>query len=56
MILPVAFLLGGLLGWNRAAKRGGSTADKLQYGVTHGIAFLLAALLVTLLADMIGFV
>jgi len=47
MILPIAFLLGFLFGWVRAAKRGGQRLDKLQYGATHGIAFMLLALLTT---------
>ncbi len=56
MILPIAFLAGGLLGWFRAAKRGGTTLDKLQYAGAHGLAFALLALVATILADLIGVV
>lgn len=56
MILPIAFLLGALLGWFRASKRGGNRLDKLQYAAAHGIAFVLLALLVTIAADWAGYV
>ena len=56
MILPIAFLFGGLIGWLRAAKRGGVLADKLLYGTVFGLLFMLAALIITLLADLTGIV
>jgi len=56
MILPIAFLIGALIGWFRASKRNGNTLDKLQYAATHGIALLLLALLITITADWAGFV
>ena len=31
MLLPTAFVLGALLGWQRAGRRGGDRLDKLQY-------------------------
>ena len=43
MILPIAFLIGAIFGWVRAAKRGGNRLDSMQYAATHGIAFLLLA-------------
>ena len=55
MILPLAFLIGAGLGWYRAAKRGGTTLDKLQYGAAHGFALFLLTLTVTILLDIIGF-
>ena len=48
MILPIAFLVGAALGWLRASRRGGNTLDKLQYGVAHGLAFALLALLIVI--------
>ncbi len=56
MILPVAFICGFAIGWWRAQKRGGTTADKVQYGAAHGIAVSLLALAVTLAADWAGIV
>lgn len=47
MIVIAAFLIGAVIGWMRAAKAGGATADKLQYAVAHGIALALAGLFVT---------
>ena len=51
MLLVVAFALGMLVGWQRAARRGGDRLDSLQYGAAHGIAFTLAALALTILAE-----
>ena len=53
-ILPMAFLLGAIIGWRRARKLGGNNLDKLQYGAAFGIAFLLLALVITLLAISFG--
>jgi hypothetical protein len=41
-----AFVLGCLLGWVRAARRGGGIADRIQYALAHGIPAGLAALAV----------
>ncbi len=54
MLLPIAFALGMLVGWRRAARRGGDRLDRLQYGAAHGIAFTLAALAMTILAERLG--
>ncbi len=56
MILPIAFVIGMALGWQRATRRGGDRLDKWQYGVAHGIAFTLAALALTILARRIGLI
>jgi phosphate/sulfate permease len=56
MILPVAFVLGMILGWQRATRRGGDRLDKWQYAVAHGIAFTLAALVLTILARHLGLI
>jgi hypothetical protein len=54
MALVAAFALGMLVGWRRAARRGGDRLDRLQYGAAHGIAFTLAVLVVTVLAGRAG--
>lgn len=56
MFLLIAFALGLLIGWRRAARRDGDRLDRLQYGVAHGIALLLAALAVSILAARLGLV
>lgn len=56
MILPAAFIAGFALGWWRAQARGGNLLDKLQYGTGYGIAFALAALILTISADWAGLV
>ena len=40
----VAFILGCLLGWNRAARRNGTLADRFQYALAHGIPIALVTL------------
>ena len=44
MLVWIAFALGCALGWVRAARRGGSTPDRIQYALAHGIPIGLAAL------------
>ena len=55
MILAIiGAIIGIALGWVRAKKRGGNTADKLQYAVAHGIAFLLAGFFIALFMAKAG--
>ena len=54
MLLVVAFAFGFLVGWRRAARRGGDRLDRLQYGAAHGIAFTLAVLIATVFAERAG--
>lgn len=56
MLLPLAFALGALLGWRRAAARGGDRLDKLQYAAAHGILLALVTLAGTILAQRLGWV
>ena len=44
MIILAAFLLGCIVGWIRAGRRGGTTADKVQFALAHGIPAALAGL------------
>ncbi len=54
MLLVLAFAIGVLVGWRRAASRGGDRLDRLQYAAVHGIAFTLAALVAVVLAQRAG--
>ncbi len=50
MLLPIAFALGALFGWQRAARRGGDRLDRIQYAAGHGILFLLLTLVAMVIA------
>ena len=54
MLLPLAFALGALLGWRRAAARGGDRLDQLQYAAAHGIFLALVTLAATILLQRLG--
>ena len=54
MLIGVAFVLGCGLGWMRAARRGGTTPDRLQYALAHGIPAALAALAAVTVAARMG--
>lgn len=54
MIVIAAFLLGAVIGWVRAAKAGGGTADKLQYAAAHALALTVLALFLTILLTRMG--
>ena len=54
MIVLAAFVLGCLVGWLRAARRGGTTADRLQYALAHGIPAGLAAVVLVTLGIRLG--
>lgn len=51
MIVIGALILGAILGALSAKKRGGNTADLLQYGAVYAIAFGIVGLLVTIFVD-----
>lgn len=55
MILILAFLAGFVFGAMRARRRKGSTADIVQYGFAHGLAFMVAAAGVALIAALAGY-
>lgn len=40
------FIIGAAIGWRRAAKRQGTTADKVQYALAHGIPGFLIGMIV----------
>ena len=54
MIPIIALVVGFFIGWRRAARRGGATADKWQFGVAHGVGFALIAFIVTLALVRMG--
>ena len=56
MILPIAFIIGALFGSLKAKKRNGNTFDLFHYGATYGIAFVLLALVLTILFRRLGII
>jgi len=55
MILAlVGAVIGAILGWIHATKRGGNTADKLQYAAAFGIALLLVGFFIALFMAKLG--
>ena len=56
MILILVFLGFGALGWVRAARRGGTLADRVQFALAHAIPATLAALALQILAARMGWI
>ena len=57
MLIALAlFLIAAAIGWRRAARRGGTLADKLQYALAHGIPAFLAGVVAVILALRMGWV
>ena len=54
MIVAVLFAIGFAIGWMRASRRGGGTADKLQFALAHGIPLALIGLAGVILAARMG--
>ncbi len=54
MVLTLAFLAGFAIGWRRAATRGGTVADRAQYGLAHGFAGVLIMAVAALLLGFAG--
>ncbi len=54
MIVITGLILGAVLGWRRAAKRGGNRADKLQYAAAHGMALAVLGIFLTLIIARMG--
>lgn len=55
MIILLAFIAGFAIGWWRAAKRSGTTADRVQYALAHGIPAAIAGLIVVIIAARMGY-
>jgi hypothetical protein len=56
MLLPLAFLLGAIVGWRRAVRRDGDRLDQLQYAGVYGILFVLVTLVATIAAQRFGLI
>lgn len=54
MLALVSLIAGAVLGWWRAAKRGGVIADRLQYAIGHAIAFGLAGYVLGVVLALAG--
>ncbi len=54
ILAAIGGVIGIILGWIHATKRGGNTADKLQYAVVHGIALLLVGYFIALFMAKMG--
>jgi hypothetical protein len=54
MVLILAFLAGFALGWRRAGARGGTTADKVQWGAAHGFGLGLLTMVAALALGFAG--
>lgn len=56
-MIALAFaILGALLAWRRAAKLGGSRADKLQFATVGALIGFLLGLVLSIAADWAGVV
>ncbi|WP_199286174.1 hypothetical protein [Paracoccus suum] len=51
MIILAALVIGGLLGWRRAAALGGNVKDRALYILVFALIFALVGLFVTILID-----
>ena len=54
MLIAAALVLGALLGWYRAARRGGDRRDQAQYAAVHAIALGLAATILVVVLGRFG--
>lgn len=55
-MIPALILmaLAGGVGWHRAGKRGGTTADRWQYAIAHAVPAFLVAMIVMTIAGHMG--
>ncbi len=51
MIIAACLILGGIVGWTTASRRGGNRFDKWQYALVFAILFALVGLIGLVLAD-----
>lgn len=54
MIVILALVLGAVIGFRRAAKMGGSRADRIQYAVAHAMGLAILGIFVTVLISRMG--
>jgi len=55
LIAVILFAAGFTLGWTRAGRRGGSLADRVQFGLAHAIPAGLVGLIISVVAVKLGF-
>lgn len=55
-VIVLLSLVAAAIGWRRAARRGGRTADRLQYAAAHGIPAFLIALVLAVAAANLGWI
>jgi hypothetical protein len=54
VVALILFAVFAVIGWRRAERRGGTTADKLQYAMAHGIPAFLVGMVLTVAAASMG--
>ena len=54
IVALIVGLAGATMGWVRAKRRGGSTADCLQYAVAHGLPTFLLGMIAMTIAGNLG--
>ena len=50
----ILFIIAAVIGWMRAARRGGTLADRAQYALAHGIPAFLVGLVAVVIATRMG--
>ena len=51
MFVIAALILGAAIGWMRAGKLGGASADRVQYAAAHAIGFAVLGIFLTVLVS-----
>ena len=51
MIVIAGLLIGAVIGWMRAGRRGGNRLDRLQYAGVHAILFAVVGMIATIGID-----
>ena len=54
VVALILFAIFAVIGWRRAERRGGTTADKLQYAMAHAIPAFLVGMVVMVMAARLG--
>ncbi|MEM1383289.1 MAG: hypothetical protein AAF713_17950 [Pseudomonadota bacterium] len=54
IVAAVFFALGIAIGWSRAARRGGTTGDKVQYAFAHAIPAGIIGLIISVVLVRLG--
>ncbi|MGF1444600.1 MAG: hypothetical protein ACFBRM_00180 [Pikeienuella sp.] len=56
MLLALTFTAAAIFGWRRARRRGGTTADAVQYALAHAIPATLLMLAAQILVIRLGLI